>query len=110
MKGEKMPKIIDTEGFRLIGDLEHWNLHLLGGDGCYISLSVPYEIGATDNDCPSVLSVDLRPVLDETLDEHLDGRDAECLRALAQMFREYAEKYDAAAVAILQKPVPDLTK
>ena len=99
-----MTKMIDTEGDALPNNGPDdkydncWDINLWG-DG-ELSLSIPMSFDAGDGgnyNGAGVVTVRLRELLQEYLDDcdRLDG--GEGLQPLAAMFREFADKYEAAA-------------
>ena len=103
LKGNDMTKMIDTEGDALPNNGPDdkydncWDINLWG-DG-ELSLSIPMSFDAGDGgnyNGAGVVTVGLRELLQEYLDDcdRLDG--GEGLQPLAAMFREFADKYEAA--------------
>lgn len=104
LKGNDMTKMIDTEGDALPNNGPDdkydncWDINLWG-DG-ELSLSIPMFFDAGDGgdyNGAGVVTVGLRELLQEYLDDcdRLDG--GEGLQPLAAMFREFADKYEVAA-------------
>lgn len=98
-----MAIMTDTEGAELPGngrdDDVCWDINLWG-DGCCL-LSIPMLMDCGDGGLyngAGVASVDLRDLLQEYLDDHKRLDDGDGLLPLAKMFREFADKYEEAAL------------
>jgi len=110
LKGNDMTKMIDTEGDALPNNGPDdkydncWDINLWG-DG-ELSLSIPMFFDAGDYNGAGVVTVGLRELLQEYLDDcdRLDG--GEGLQPLAAMFREFADKYEVAAIDAWKEKTP----
>ena len=97
-----MAMMKDTEGTDLPRDDKHnWDI-TLWGDGA-LSLSIPMYL-ETDNGgvyCSAgVVEAPLSDVLQEYLDDHLALDEGAGLLRLAQMMKDFASKYEAAAARL----------
>ena len=99
-----MTKMIDAEGDALPNNGPDdkcdncWDINLWGDGELFLSIPMSFDAGDGGNyNGIGVVTVGLRELLQEYLDD-CDGLDeGEGLQPLAAMFREFADKYEAAA-------------